>query len=286
MQIKFNNVSFTYMSLDNKNTAALINVDLDLSALVPTAIVGQTGSGKSTAMQHINALLQPTSGYVEVADMTITKKKNRDLFQLRKKIGYVFQNPNYQLFANTVLEDVMYGPLNFGLSNELAKKKAIEALNLVKIDADLFARYPFDLSGGQMRKVAIAGALAYEPEVLILDEPTVGLDPLARAHMSELFENLYQKHQKKLLFITHDMEFVQQIAKRVIVFQSGMVAYDGTPFDLFMGDYCEALALEIPLMYQIIKAIQQKDSNFSILEKDCETLEQVVQQIKIWKEGQ
>jgi energy-coupling factor transport system ATP-binding protein len=273
-----------YQTLDNKNTQALKDINLDLSQSSLTAIIGHTGSGKSTAMQHINGLIQPTTGKMIIGNLEITAKKNRKLLTIRKDIGYVFQNPNYQLFANSVLEDVMYGPLNFGYTKQEAKNRAEIALEMVGIDTSLHQRYPFDLSGGQMRKVAIAGALAYEPQVLILDEPTVGLDPLATKQMTALFQKLHDEHGKSLIFITHDMEFVQEFAKRVIVFDKGRVNYDGSTFALFsQNTLVEQLSLELPTLYKIVAAIKLKDAKFNPTSEDMETIKTLSTKIASWK---
>lgn len=258
MHLKFKNVSYRYETLGGAATNAITDLTLDLSQTTMTAIVGHTGSGKSTAMQHLNGLLQPTSGSVEVDQEIITNKKHKRLYHIRQKIGYVFQNPAYQLFAATVLEDVMYGPLNFGYDKQQAQQMAVAALEMVELSADLYERYPFELSGGQMRKVALAGALAYNPEVLILDEPTVGLDPLAIQHMSDLFSKLQRQHDKQLLFITHDMEFVQQLAQRVVVFFEGQIVFDATPHQLFMNQSVQQqYALESPVFYQLLHSLEQ-----------------------------
>lgn len=267
MQIKFEDVSYKYKSLNQKNVAALRHINLDLSENEMTAIIGHTGSGKSTAMQHINGLLQPTEGKMKVANLEITSKKNKKLLEIRKHIGYVFQNPNYQLFASSVLEDVMYGPTNFAVKKTEIERYSKEALELTGIQPEFYDRYPFDLSGGQMRKVAIAGVLSYHPEVLILDEPTVGLDPLATEQMLELFQKLHYEQNKQLIFITHDMEFVHKLAHRVVVFQAGEVKYDGTPHTLFMQpELLKELSLEQPLIYQLFEKVK-KSKTFEIDEK-------------------
>ncbi|MGL5042638.1 MAG: ATP-binding cassette domain-containing protein [Culicoidibacterales bacterium] len=284
MKIKFSDVNYIYQTLDNKNTHALKNINLDLSDSRITAIIGQTGSGKSTAMQHINGLIQPTTGKMIVGELEITAKKNRKLLTIRKDIGYVFQNPNYQLFANSVLEDVMYGPLNFGYTKAEAKKQAEIALEMVGIDVSLHQKYPFDLSGGQMRKVAIAGALAYEPSVLILDEPTVGLDPLATNQITALFQKLHDEHGKSLIFITHDMEFVQEFSQRVIVFENGEINYDGDTFTLFNNhSLVGKLALDVPVIYKIVQGIKQRHPNFTVTSEDMQTIKTLAQKIKSWK---
>ena len=284
MQIKFEDVSYLYKNLSGKATVAVDAVTLDLSAFGMTAIVGHTGSGKSTAMQHINGLLQPTTGTMHVNNLTISAKKNRELYTIRKEIGYVFQNPNYQLFSSTVLEDVMYGPINFGASVEEAKIMAKNALELVGLPETLYDKYPFDLSGGQMRKVAIAGSLAYNPQVLILDEPTVGLDPLATEQMITLFAKLHKEQNKTLIFITHDMEFVAKIATRVVVFEQGKVVVDSSPHALFSDvETTQKYALTPPMLYQIYHDIHAKDKSFQLVEADFHSIETFTAKIKQWQ---
>lgn len=280
MRIKFSDVSHIYQSMSADNTAAVKNVTLDLSDFSITAIVGHTGSGKSTAMQHINGLLQATSGQVVVEDTVITNKKNRQLATIRQHIGYVFQNPAYQLFASTILEDVMYGPLNFGYNKADAQKAAKQALTAVGVAENLYEAYPFDLSGGQMRKVALAGALAYNPEVLILDEPTVGLDPLATQELMELFKQLHEKEKKSLIFITHDMEFVYELAKRVIVFAEGEVVFDGTPYQLFTNiELLELYALDMPDIFKLAHGLAKKGVDLEMNEQAF-SLDKIIEILK------
>jgi len=273
MQIKFSDVSHLYHGLDNQMIEGIKHITADLSEPSIVAIVGATGSGKSTAMQHINGLLQPTSGAMYVGDEVITNKKKRNLANIRSKIGYVFQNSQYQLFAASILEDVMYGPLNFGFTATEAKALAEEALQCVEIPEAMYEVYPFDLSGGQMRKVALAGVLAYNPDVLILDEPSVGLDPLATREMMDLFERLHTENNKSLIFITHDMELVHQLAKRVLVFSAGELVFDGSPYTLFSSiDLLQRYDLDMPDLFKLVAALKEKgldvrldEQNFSLM---------------------
>lgn len=211
----------------------LHNINLDIMENEITAIVGQTGSGKSTLMQLVDGLLVPTSGKIQVNRMTVTSQSSKaDFTKLRQQIGFVFQFPESQLFADTVLQDVMFGPSNLGMSQDQARQQAINALQLLKFPSDLFDQSPFQLSGGQMRRVAIAGVLAMKPKILILDEPTAGLDPNGQYELMQLIKQLHEQ-ETTIIFITHQMEQVVQYANRVVALQNGKIAFEGTPRQLF-----------------------------------------------------
>jgi energy-coupling factor transport system ATP-binding protein len=234
MAITFQNVGYQYPQLQQKKFA-ISEIDLFIE---PTkefvAVIGHTGSGKSTLVQHMNALLTPTSGKLNVFGHEVAKGK--PLSPIRKRVGMVFQFPEYQLFEETVERDIMFGPTNFGVTKEEAKLKAAEVMEMVGLDAALLTRSPFSLSGGQMRRVAIAGILAMEPDILILDEPTVGLDPAGQEEMMKLFLSLHETYHKTLIIVTHDMNVVAEYAKRVLVMKEGRLVFDGTPKDLFSND--------------------------------------------------
>ena len=231
MAITFQKVGYEYPQLQQQKYA-IAEIDLFIE---PTkefvAVIGHTGSGKSTLVQHMNALLTPTTGLLNVFGHEVAKGK--PLSPIRKRVGMVFQFPEYQLFEETVERDIMFGPTNFGASKEEAKVKAADVLGMVGLDASLLTRSPFSLSGGQMRRVAIAGILAMEPDILILDEPTVGLDPAGQEEMMKLFLALHETYHKTLIIVTHDMNVVAEYAKRVLVMKEGRLAFDGTPQDLF-----------------------------------------------------
>ena len=217
MGITLKNVSYTYQAGTPFEGPALFDVNLEVKTGSYTALIGHTGSGKSTILQLLNGLLTPSSGSVLVDDIEITAASiNKDIKQVRKKVGLVFQFAESQVFAETVLEDVAFGPQNFGVSKEEAERVAREKLLLVGISEDLFIRSPFELSGGQMRRVAIAGILAMEPEVLVLDEPTAGLDPLGRKELMELFSHLHNDGMT-IVLVTHLMDDVANFADTVYV---------------------------------------------------------------------
>lgn len=262
MGISFKEVKHQYPGLrKNEYVAALNGINLDFSGQDEfVAIVGKTGSGKSTLVQHINALLLPTAGFIQVDDLVITpkKKKNPKLKPIRKKIGFVFQFPEYQLFEETVLKDIMFAPLNFGFTKEEALANAKEAANLLGIDASLLEKSPFNLSGGQMRKVAIAGILAYNPDILLLDEPTRGLDPKTAVEVMEIFAKINREMHKTIIVITHDMNIVYEYASRVIGMKNGLVHFDGTPQELFSDKAYLECHLTKPDILKLIDYLKEK----------------------------
>lgn len=211
------------------------------------AVAGQTGSGKSTLLYMLNGIYRPMGGTLKVDGIDVGKTKN--LKELRKKIGFVFQYPEYQLFESTVLADVMYGALNFGMSKEEAERAAREALALVNISEEYYEYSPFDLSGGQKKRVALAGILAYQPEILILDEPVAGMDPKAKRELFALIRRLHEERNITVIFVSHDMKDVYEIADRILVMGQGKLVYDGAVEQAFgTPEMVEKLGLEMPEM--------------------------------------
>lgn len=261
MGISFQNVGHKYPGIKRKQfDIALENINLEINENDEfIAIVGKTGSGKSTLMQHMNALKLPTTGTVKVFDNVITPKKNRNpkLKKIRKRVGFVFQFPEYQLFEETVLKDIMFAPLNFGFSKEDAKKSAIKTLKLLHIEK-LANKSPFNLSGGQMRKVAIAGILSYSPDIILLDEPTRGLDPKGGEEIMEVFYNIHKDTHKTFIMITHDMDIVYKYATRVIVLNDTRITYDGNTEDLFKNDIYKDNHLTKPEVLKLIDYLNEK----------------------------
>lgn len=234
MRIEFQNVDFAYGVGTPFEIQSLHEVNLVIPDGSFTAFIGHTGSGKSTAIKHLNGLNKPSKGLVKLDDDVITAStKGEILRRVRRKVGMVFQFPESQLFEETVIKDVMFGPKNYGVSEEEAEEKATKALKLVGIEESIYKKSPFDLSGGQMRRVAIAGILAMEPEVLVLDEPTAGLDPQGHREMMAMFYDLYQKHHLTVVLVTHQMNDVAKYANHVIVMAKGTVAKEGSPMEIF-----------------------------------------------------
>lgn len=224
MPIQFEHVSHTYSTGTPYEYKALYDINLEIEEGKITAIIGMTGSGKSTLVQHLNALLLPEKGTIRILDRTITAgEKPKNLKSLRGDVGLVFQFPEYQLFEETVIKDVAFGPKNFGASEEEAVKKAKHALSMVGLPAETYEKSPLELSGGQKRRAAIAGILAMDPKILVLDEPTAGLDPLGTVSMMSLFSKLNREMGKTVLIVTHDMEQVFKYCDNVVVVENGKI---------------------------------------------------------------
>ncbi|KRL13289.1 MAG: energy-coupling factor ABC transporter ATP-binding protein [Schleiferilactobacillus harbinensis] len=260
MEIVLDHVSYTYQAGTPFAGDGLRDVSVTIPDGAYTAIIGQTGSGKSTLLQHLNALLKPTAGTVKIGDRLITAKtSNKNLKPLRAKVGLVFQFAENQLFEETVEKDVAFGPKNFGATEEQALTQAHHALQLVGIDEQYYQQSPFDLSGGQMRRVAIAGVLAMEPELLILDEPTAGLDPKGRAELMGLFATLHREQGIGIVLVTHQMEDVANFAERVLVMAHGQLIKQGTPAEVFADPaWLAAQHLGLPRAAQFARQLQAK----------------------------
>ncbi len=283
MPIAFRHVGHTYSSGTPYQYEALKDVNLDIAEGKITAVIGQTGSGKSTLVQHLNALLLPDQGEVEVLDRVIKAgEKPKKLKSLRGKVGLVFQFPEYQLFEETVLKDAAFGPKNFGLSESEAEDKARKALLLTGLDEDLFERSPLELSGGQKRRVAIAGILAMDPEVLVLDEPTAGLDPAGTKAMMSLFYKLNKKYGKTVLMVTHDMENVFTYCDDVIVVEDGRIRIHTDAQSFFRdSSICKSLHILPPALIRMRDALNEKGFHVPADIQDMEALADcIAQQVK------
>ncbi|RSI87344.1 energy-coupling factor transporter ATPase [Streptococcus mitis] len=266
MGIALENVSFTYQEGTPLASTALSDVSLTIEDGSYTALIGHTGSGKSTILQLLNGLLVPSQGSVRVFDILITStSKNKDIRQIRKQVGLVFQFAENQIFEETVLKDVAFGPQNFGVSEEDAEQIAREKLALVGIDESLFNRSPFELSGGQMRRVAIAGILAMEPAILVLDEPTAGLDPLGRKDLMNLFKKLHQSGMT-IVLVTHLMDDVAEYASQVYVMEKGRLVKGGKPSDIFQDVvFMEEVQLGVPKITAFCKRLADRGVSFKRL---------------------
>ena len=260
MDIRFKQVGFAYQAGTPFEMRALHDVTFSVKDGSYVAIIGHTGSGKSTILQHLNALLKPTEGIVELGDKTIDSTTgNKDLKPLRKKVGIVFQFPEAQLFEETVEKDIAFGPKNFGVSEEEALRIAAEVVKTVGLPEDVLKKSPFDLSGGQMRRVAIAGVLAMKPEVLVLDEPTAGLDPKGRLEMMEMFYQLNKEQNMTIVLVTHQMNDVSDYADHVIVIESGNVVKEGSPKEVFSdASWLLEKQLGVPTTLAFVEKLKEK----------------------------
>ena len=266
MGIILDNVSYTYQEGTPFASSALSDVSLTIEDGSYTAIIGHTGSGKSTILQLLNGLLVPTEGSVRVFDTLITSTSvNKQIRQIRKQVGLVFQFAENQIFEETVLKDVAFGPQNFGVSVEEAEAIAREKLALVGIDESLFERSPFELSGGQMRRVAIAGILAMEPSILVLDEPTAGLDPIGRKELMALFKKLHQDGIT-IVLVTHLMDDVAEFADQVYVMEKGKLVKGGKPSLVFQNvEFMEKIQLGVPKITRFAQRLVDRGISFEQL---------------------
>ena len=273
-QIKTKNLTYVYDKKDPNHYDALSNIDLEINKGDFVCIVGKTGSGKSTLVQTFNSLILPSTGYTQVETFYITSDKklkkellkneskeviedNKHVANLRKKVGMVFQFPEYQLFSETILKDVMFGPKNFGMRDEEAKEVAIKSLKEVGIPESYFERSPFELSGGEKRRVAIAGIIASSPDILVLDEPTAGLDPNGKKEIMALVKKIHETG-KTVIIVTHDMDLVLNFANTVIVLSDAKLVEVTTPKELFNSDNLNKYSLEIPMIYKFINLLKNK----------------------------
>ncbi|MDP3057993.1 MAG: energy-coupling factor transporter ATPase [bacterium] len=258
MPIVLENVSFTYMSGTPFEKKALDEVNLRIDDGEFVGIIGQTGSGKSTLVQLINGLLLPTSGSATINGILTTGHKVK-LKPLRQQVGLVFQFPEHQLFADTVAEDIAFGPRNLGIDEAEAQERVARALRLVGLPEDLKERSPFELSGGQMRRVAIAGVLAMEPNILILDEPTAGLDPQGREDILSQIRQLQRQRDNTVILVSHSMEDVARLVNRLIVLHRGKIVYDGTAREVFRHrEHLKTIGLGVPQVTEVLQGLRSK----------------------------
>ena len=267
MYINFEAVSYHYNSGTPMAKRVLYDLSFSIEKESFNCIIGHTGSGKSTLMQHLNALLLPSSGRVTVPGGSTSagiKTKSKEVKKIRQHVGLVFQFPEYQLFETTVLKDIMFGPKNYGKSSEEAEEAARKAAKIVGIDEALLEKSPFELSGGQMRRVAIAGILAMDPEVIVLDEPTAGLDPRGRKEILDIFVAL-QKQGKTIIVATHDMDLVAAYADHVIVMCEGRKLLEGAPTDVFaQSEVIKKAGIYLPTPAGVYAQVFGNDGNLPL----------------------
>jgi|SRR5690625_3192781 len=280
MDITFENVSYIYQ----ENTPFAHHALTDISFHIPSgkyvAIVGHTGSGKSTLIQHLNGLIRPSAGKVKIGGYVLTREERpKAMKKLRSEVGIVFQYPEHQLFEETVEKDIAFGPTNFGFSEEEIKESIYELMPKVGLPLDLLERSPFDLSGGQMRRVAIAGVLATKPKVLVLDEPTAGLDPRGQKEMMDMFYELHQKENLTTILVTHSMEDALEYAEHVIILNKGTVYREGSPIEVFSDkDALQAVHLDQP---DIIRFLSNFKERFGIeIQYKGQSFEQIAKEMK------
>ena len=274
MQIKFESVNHIYNANTPMERRALYNIEFDVPKGQFLAIIGHTGSGKSTLIQHMNGLLKPSSGNIKVGDKVIkSDDKNRDLREIRQHVGLVFQFPEYQLFEETIERDIIFGPMNYGVSEEEAIRRAHDVIQMVGLDIEMLGRSPFNLSGGQMRRVAIAGILAMDPDILVLDEPTAGLDPRGQFEIMEMFYKLNKEYGKTIVLVTHDMDLVAKYAEEVIVMNKGVLTIKGTPKNVFKQvDLLRTCGITLPIpsqnYYKLLERLNVDVDNLPLTEEE------------------
>lgn len=256
MPINVNNVFHTYLRNSPQRVEALRGINLTIDDHCYVALLGETGSGKSTLAQHLNALLLPDSGEITIDDFVITpkKRKNKKIHELRKHVGMVFQFPEYQLFEETVEKDVAFGPLNFGAKKEEALELAHEALKKVGLNESYYLRSPFELSGGERRRVALAGIFAIKPDILVLDEPTVGLDHKGSKDIMSLVNKMYLEGTS-IILITHDMTLVNEYVQKVYFLENGELKFTGKPTELFAS---KEINIEVPDLYDFVNKLNSR----------------------------
>lgn len=260
MDITFNEVSYTYQPNTPFAHEALKNVSFHIPAKSFVAIIGHTGSGKSTLIQHLNGLLMPTKGEVRIGPYTLRAgKKLKNMKQLRSEVGIVFQYPEHQLFEETVEKDIAFGPKNFGIPEQQIAKRIRAILPKVGLSEDVLERSPFELSGGQMRRVAIAGILATNPKVYVLDEPTAGLDPRGQKEMMEMFYRIHHEEKATTVLVTHSMEDALKYADYIIILNNGEKYMEGTPEEIFAQEEAiRKVRLQVPESIQFMKQFNER----------------------------
>lgn len=284
MSIKIEKLNHIYMPKTPFEKTALKEISIEFKDGEFIALIGHTGSGKSTLIQHLNALLKPSGGKIYIDDLDITKEKV-NLTEVRKKVGLVFQYPEYQLFEETIEKDIAFGPKNLRLSDEEVLSRVKKAMKIVGLDYEKYKDIsPFDLSGGQKRRVAIAGVVAMEPKVLILDEPTAGLDPKGRDEILGQIKELHNTYKMTIILVSHSMEDVAKLAERVVVMNNGEIYMDGRPGEIFMRiEELEAVGLAVPQVTYLIRTLKEK--GFPVSDNIITVEEAKKELLRLYKEG-
>lgn len=281
MPIKFKEVGYTYSPHTPYQYEALKDITVDIDEHKIVAIIGETGSGKSTLIQHINGLLIPMAGTIAINDFVIkaNQKKIRDIKKIRKQIGLVFQFPEYQLFEETIERDIMFGPVNFGEKKHIARDLAKIYIKMVGLDETYLPRSPFDLSGGQKRRVAIAGILALQGHTLILDEPTAGLDPDGEKELIKLFYELNRKENKTIILVTHNMNHVLMVADEVIVLHNTKIYKKSDPITIFRDQQLiTETGIEPPKIYSFLYKLET--AGFDTSEINARSMSELIDQLE------
>lgn len=283
MPISVRNLKYTYSPGMPGETLALDDVSFDIEDGQLCGIIGHTGSGKSTLLQHLNGLIKPQEGSIVIDGECITDGST-SLVDIRKKVGLVFQYPEYQLFEETVEKDVAFGPKNLGLSEEEIAERVRNAMELVGLDFDKIAdKSPFELSGGQKRRVAIAGVIAMNPRVLILDEPTAGIDPEAHEEIISMIEEIREKLNIIVIFVSHNMADVVRLSDKVFVINEGKLAAEGTPLEVFSRvDFLRSMGLDVPPVVGIMKSLQDKAGD---IDPHAMTADEAADEVYAYLEG-
>ncbi|AUM97231.1 TPA: energy-coupling factor transporter ATPase [Clostridium botulinum] len=262
MSIKIENLTHVYMEGTPFEKKAIDNINITIEDGEFVALIGHTGSGKSTLIQHINGLLKPKSGNIIIDNVNIADKGVK-LSSIRKKVGLVFQYPEYQLFEETIEKDIAFGPINLGLNQEEILNRVKRAMNIVGLDYEVYKdKSPFELSGGQKRRVAIAGVVAMEPKILILDEPTAGLDPKARDDIYSKIQALRKEYNMTIILVSHSMEDVAKFADKILVMHKGKCVLQGKPCEVFKEiDALESIGLAAPEVTYLVQKLRKKGFN-------------------------
>lgn len=285
MSIKLEHIFYTYMTGTPFERQALNDVSLNIDKGEIVAIIGHTGSGKSTLVQHLNGLLKPSKGKAFIDNVDLSGKA-ANVKQVRQQVGMVFQYPEHQIFAETVYDDIAFGPRNRGFSTEEVDKQVHEAMEFVGLDFETFAqRSPFQLSGGQMRRVAIAGVVAMNPDYLVLDEPSAGLDPRSRNAVFKEIMALHKSRGIAIVLVTHSMEEAAKYAERLLVINKGQVLFDGKPIDIFSKhkDELVAVGMDEPQIYKLTGLLRQNGLNLPEDITDIAELIKMIKKAKGWR---